>query len=80
MSDLMLHAVLNMPPDLWNDSPIDIVQRHGRYVQASERLNDFEKVCKQALEALQWNWGGEPLPTLELAAIEELKRVLAECV
>lgn len=78
MSDLMLHAVLRMPPELWNDSPIDIAQRHGRYVQASERIADFEKVCKQALEALQWSWGGDTLPPLELAAIEELKRVLAE--
>lgn len=78
MSDHMLHAVLRLPPDLWSDSHLDVMQRHGRYVQASKRITDLEKACRQALEALQWNWGGEPLPTLELAAIEELKRVLAE--
>ena len=42
MSDVMLHGVLNMPPDLWCDSPIDVAQRHGRYVEASKRIKELE--------------------------------------
>jgi hypothetical protein len=42
MSDVMLHGVLNMPPNLWSDSPIDIAQRHGRYVEASKRIRELE--------------------------------------
>lgn len=43
MSDIMLHGVLNMPPELWNDqSPIDVMQRHSRYVQASQYINELK--------------------------------------
>jgi hypothetical protein len=43
MSDVMLHGVLNMPPDLWCDSPIDIAQRHSRYKEASQRIEQLER-------------------------------------
>jgi len=43
MSDVMLHGVLNMPPDLWCDSPIDIAQRHSHYKQASQRIEQLER-------------------------------------
>lgn len=43
MSDVMLHGVLKMPPNLWSDSPIDIAQRHGRYVEASKRIEQLEE-------------------------------------
>lgn len=43
MSDVMLHGVLNMPPDLWCDSPIDIAQRHLHYKQASQRIEQLER-------------------------------------
>lgn len=36
------------------------------------------KALKLALEALQWNCGGEPLPTLELQAINAIKEALAQ--
>ena len=36
------------------------------------------EALKLALEALQWNWGGEPLPTLELQAINAIKEALAQ--
>jgi hypothetical protein len=39
---------------------------------------DKDEALKLALEALQWNWGGEPLPTLELQAINAIKEVLAQ--
>jgi len=42
MSDIMLHGVLNTPPDLWTDSEIDKIQRHSRYVEASERIKQLE--------------------------------------
>ena len=41
MSDIMLHGVLNMPPELWCDSPIDVMQRHSRYVQASQYIDEL---------------------------------------
>ena len=39
---------------------------------------DKDRALKLALEALQWNWGGEPLPTLELQAINAIKEALAQ--
>ena len=36
----------------------------------------LQVAAQKALEALQWSWGGEPLPTLELEAIELLKKEL----
>ena len=41
-------------------------------------MSKQREALELALEALQWNWGGEPLPTLEIEAIEALKRALAE--
>ena len=43
MSDVMLHGVLNMPPNLWCGSPIDIAQRHSRYKDASQRIEQLER-------------------------------------
>lgn len=42
MSDMMLHAVLNMPVELWSDSPIDQMQRHSRYVAASAEITRLQ--------------------------------------
>ena len=42
MSDIMLHGVLNMPPELWSGSPIDVMQRHSRYVQASQYIDELK--------------------------------------
>lgn len=42
MSDIMLHAVLNMPPSMWDDGAIDQMQRHSCYVEASERIVALE--------------------------------------
>jgi len=38
MSEVMLHGVLNMPPDCWSNDAIDVMQRHSRYKQASEEI------------------------------------------
>jgi hypothetical protein len=49
MSDVMLHAVLNMPPDMWDeDDIIGQVQRHARYVEASERIIELEQQLVEA--------------------------------
>lgn len=66
MSDLMLHAVLEMPPELWsgdNTDPLDTHQRHQRYLQASERIRaDAETIAYLRLFALTvmeaWPMGG----------------------
>ena len=42
MSSEMLHGVLNMPPDCWSNDCVDEVQRHTRYVEASERIKELE--------------------------------------
>ena len=38
MSDLMLLAVLRMPPELWTGEAIDVIQRHARYIDAADRI------------------------------------------
>lgn len=40
MSDVMLHGVLCIPPELWRDDPLDVNQRYQRYIQASKRIED----------------------------------------
>lgn len=39
-------------------------------------LDKFKAVSALALEALQWAYGGEPMPTMEKEAIENLKILL----
>ena len=50
MSDVMLHGVLNMPPNLWSDCPFDISQRHGHYVEASKRIEELEHELSEMRE------------------------------
>ena len=38
MSELMLLAVLRMPPELWTGEAIDVIQRHARYIDAADRI------------------------------------------
>ncbi len=45
--------IINMPPELWNnDSPIDVMQRHSRYVQASKYIDELEADLTAAREEL----------------------------
>lgn len=46
MSEI-LHGVLNMPPDLWDGGPIDRIQRHYRYIEASKRIKELERVLTE---------------------------------
>lgn len=50
MSDDMLHAILQMPPDLWSDR--EIWQRHGRYCEASKRITELERERDEARREL----------------------------
>jgi hypothetical protein len=43
MSDIMLHGVLRMPPELWGNDAMDVMQRHLRYLQSSDRIYSDEK-------------------------------------
>jgi hypothetical protein len=43
MSDIMLHSVLQMPIDCWNDTELDKQQRRDRYVEASKRIIELEQ-------------------------------------
>jgi hypothetical protein len=53
MSDIMLHGVLNMPPELWIGTPIDVMQRHSRYIQASEYIKELTEQRDRLAEALK---------------------------
>jgi len=58
MSDIMLHGVLNIPPELWSGTPIDVMQRHSRYVQASEYIKELcEQRDKAMCELEMWKDG-----------------------
>jgi len=72
MSDIMLHGVLNMPPELWNDSPIDVMQRHSRYIQASKyiyELNDELTAARAELAEIHATGG---------CSFKELHRVIEQ--
>lgn len=51
MSDDMLHAILQMPPDLWSDK--EIWQRHARYCEASKRIIELEHERDEFASALR---------------------------
>jgi hypothetical protein len=53
MSDIMLHGVLNMPPELWIGTPIDVMQRHSRYIQASEYIKELVEQRDRLAEELK---------------------------
>ncbi len=44
MSDLMLISILRMPPELWGDDPLSVMQRHSAYMEAAIRL-ERQKGC-----------------------------------
>jgi hypothetical protein len=55
MSDVNLHGVLNMPPELWGDSEIDKMQRYDIYRQASRRIEDLSRALV-ALSSAYSDW------------------------
>lgn len=53
MSVVMLHGVLNMPPELWKDDYFDKMQRYQRYMQASRRIEDLEVALAEIVERFE---------------------------
>lgn len=39
-------------------------------------VTELVEAAKKALEALEWNWGGEPMPSLEFEAMGFIKEAL----
>ncbi len=53
MSDVTLHGVLNMPPELWQeDWELDKLQRHARYVEASNKILELQAENERIIEEL----------------------------
>lgn len=50
MSDTMLLGVLCMPPEMWDDSALDVTQRHGRYMQAARRIEEDAREIERLRE------------------------------
>jgi hypothetical protein len=50
MSNVMLFGVLRMPPELWRSDPVDEAQRHGRYLQAADRIFELETAIEKTLD------------------------------
>ena len=50
-------------------SPLEIIE-------ALDQLEALQKAARQAMEAMQRDEGGEPLPTLEAEAVAALKSAL----
>ena len=48
MGDVMLHGVLNMPPELWSNTNIDKLQRYDIYMAASRRIEDLDRKLDMA--------------------------------
>lgn len=44
----------------------------------ADRITINRATVEQALEALEWSWGGEPIGTMERDAITALKAALAQ--
>ena len=78
----MLHGVLNMPPELWSGSPIDVMQRHSRYVQASQYIDELTEQLDEAREETirtrEFMYHGFAVAQAELTAVRELRDMLAE--
>ena len=42
MSDVMLLGVLRMPPECWASTPLDVGQRHARYLEAADLIEQWD--------------------------------------
>jgi len=60
MSDANLHGVLNMPPELWNDSEIDKLQRYHRYMEESRRVEDLNAALIAVTSRCEWETDCSP--------------------
>ncbi|MDA8682407.1 hypothetical protein N9M08_07720 [Porticoccaceae bacterium] len=49
----MLHGVLRMPPELWGNDAMDVMQRHSRCLEASDRIYSDEKKILELEKQIQ---------------------------
>ena len=70
----MLLGVLKMPPELWQNTPIDVAQRHGRYLQAASEIERLEaENTKLREDAARLDWlEGEGAGQLDYADRERI--------
>ena len=87
MSDLMLHGVLNMPIDLWNDTFLNQSQRHSAYIAASKRIYeltdaleriDKNNLNKEKLSKLKGDLAKQLNQKASFAGASEALRIKAE--
>ena len=64
----ILEGVLRMPPALWTGDPLDVAQRHSRYVEAADTINELRQELATAATAL----------AREAAKVHQLTRALAD--
>lgn len=50
MSETILLGVLRMPPNLWNNSPLDVAQRYSRYKQAADVIETLRAAIVKTLD------------------------------
>jgi len=57
MSEI-LKGVLEIPPHLWSDSPLDQMQRYDRYKEASKRIEILEDALRR-IGSIDWGYDGD---------------------
>ena len=55
MSEIM-RGVLNMPPKLWTDDPIDVSQRHAIYCEAWREIDRMQSTLEEIEALASWHW------------------------
>jgi hypothetical protein len=62
---IILEGVLRMPPDCWGDSPLDVMQRHARYVEAADTIDTLREQLEAARKLLrrisEWDQMNPPM-------------------
>lgn len=53
MGETMEQGVLRMPPELWSDDIVDVMQRHARYIAAADELLRLRADNSKLAEALK---------------------------
>lgn len=53
MGETMEQAVLRMPPALWTDDRIDVMQRHARYIAAADEILRLRAINAELTEVLR---------------------------
>ncbi|CAH1590701.1 conserved hypothetical protein [Vibrio jasicida] len=53
MSRTMLLGVLRLPIDCWDNGPVDQMQRHERYVEAADLIEDLDSKVEQLESQLE---------------------------